>query len=176
MNVHRAQGWHRDFGHWQGDPEHASVKQTALLHDMAIWGCHRRLSSLVRGLYRFERGSSRAGRVQGSGFSEAAQRERWEVLNSPDYWPTPFDPDVPASGVCRRPLDPRPQLLLRPADPVLRFGSRAGGLFGHNTYIEHNHGAQWVRWEVRCLCLLLCVYLLPCAALKRAAEGSVQTT
>eukprot|EP01052_Picozoa_sp_SAG31_P002605 SAG31_NODE_93_length_26250_cov_47.615082_15_plen_143_part_00 len=53
-------------------------------------------------------------------YSEAAQRERWETLNSSSYWPTPFDPDDPGSG----------------------------GLFGHNTYIEHNHGAQWVRWEL----------------------------
>jgi hypothetical protein len=59
------------------------------------------------------------------GYDEQSQREQWEWMNSPDYWEKvehfggPFDPDVAGSG----------------------------GLFGHNTYIENNPGAQWCRWE-----------------------------
>jgi hypothetical protein len=96
MNADRAQGWHRDFGHWKGDADHTS----------------------------------------GSGYTEAAQRERWAALTSPDYWPTPFDPDVPESG----------------------------GLFGHNTYIEHNPGAQVLTAPIKFVCSpTLLVVLLRCS-------------
>ena len=59
------------------------------------------------------------------GFDEQSQREQWELLQSPEYWPQvgpyggPFDKEVSGSG----------------------------GLFGHSTYIENNPGAQWCRWE-----------------------------
>ena len=66
-----------------------------------------------------------SGEYLRKGYDEQSQREQWEVLQSPEYWPQvgpyggPFDPEVSGSG----------------------------GLFGHSTYIENNPGAQWCRWE-----------------------------